>query len=265
MNTTTLPATRSAAGRPAWIDRTATALLPIAAVLLLWEAVARLQWIPPNLLPAPSAIAARLLEQLQTPTFQADLLVTIGRLLAGFGLSVAGGVVFGLLMSTRRGEPLIAPVVRLLAPVPKIALYPALVLLFGFEHASKVALVVADAMFPILLATFHGARAVPPRLLWAAWAAGAGPVARVSTVVLPSALPSILTGCRIGLVIACVNVFLAEMISSTDGLGHALVVAARSYRTVDMFVPLVLISAIGLLASAALQAQRRWWCAGYDD
>jgi NitT/TauT family transport system permease protein len=141
--------------------------------------------------------------------------------------------------------------------VPKIALYPALVLVFGFGHASKVALVLADAAFPIMLATFHGARAVPPKLLWSAWGAGADRRTTLFTVVLPSAFPSILTGCRIGMTIACVNVFLAEMISSSDGLGHVLIVAARSYRTTDMYTPLVLIAVIGLALTGLLNAVRR--------
>ena len=67
-------------------------------------------------------------------------------------------------------------------------------------------------------------------------------------MVLTAALPSILTGCRIGLVISCIVVFLSEMISSTDGLGQLLVRAARNFQTVDMFVPIIAISALGLIS-----------------
>ena len=76
-------------------------------------------------------------------------------------------------------------------------------------------------------------------------------------------MPSILTGLRIGMVIASVVVFLAEMISSTNGLGHLLVRAARSFRTVDMFVPLVTISALGLVSSAILAYARRKLLVGF--
>ena len=80
------------------------------------------------------------------------------------------------------------------------------------------------------------------------------------TVVLPAALPSILTGCRIGLVISCIVVFLAEMITSTDGLGHLLVRAARNFQTVDMFVPLITISLLGLHSTpASMHCARACW------
>lgn len=238
-----------------WRDP-AAALWPIAGLLIAWQVTCLAGWVAPGLLPPPSAIVARLLMQLQSATFQFDLAQTVLRLTLGFVLALLIGVVAGMVMS-QAGEAVLGPVVKLLAPIPKIALYPAMVLVLGFGHASKVALVVADAAFPIMLATFHGARSVQPKLLWSAWAAGAGRSATLLTVLLPAALPSILTGCRIGLTIACVNVFLAEMISSTDGLGHALIVAARSYQVVDMFVPLVVISLIGLALGALLQLVRR--------
>src|SRR5690606_8699710 len=140
------------------------------------------------------------------PGFLHHIAQTLIRLFTGFAIAVVGGVVIGLAVS-QRGGGLLEPVVRVLAPIPKIALYPAFVLIFGFDHASKIALVLADAIFPVLLATFPGARAVEQKLLWSAWAAGAGRVKTLFTVVLPAALPTILTGCRIALVIACVTVF----------------------------------------------------------
>jgi ABC-type nitrate/sulfonate/bicarbonate transport system permease component len=159
----------------------------------------------------------------------------------------------------------VRPLVRVLAPVPKIALYPAFILTLGFENASKIALVVADAAFPILLATHQGTSAVEPKLAWSARAAGTSPLACLVTVVLPAALPSVLTGCRIALVISCIVVFLAEMITSTDGLGHLLVRASRSFQTVDMFVPLITISLLGLLLNVGFNALRARLLAGFPE
>ncbi len=244
--------------------RLLAAVLPIFVILLVWEVVCRGGLVPPQLLPAPTAVASRLGELLGDPDFLHHIRVTLLRLFAGFAAAVVVGVLVGLAVSQRGGH-LLEPVVRVLAPIPKIALYPAFVLLLGFDHASKVALVFADTVFPVLLSTYQGARAVEQKLLWSAWAAGTGRVAALFTVVLPAALPTILTGCRIGLVIACVTVFLAEMISSTDGLGHLLIRAARSFRMVDMFVPLVLISLIGLIANASLVAVRNRLLRGYGS
>ncbi|MDR2238866.1 MAG: ABC transporter permease [Zoogloeaceae bacterium] len=234
-----------------------------AILLMIWEGVCRAGLIIPTLLPAPTAVFFRLVDVLPDPEFLHHLGQTMIRLLSGFAIALVTGVSLGL-GASGRGSLVLEPIIRVLAPIPKIALYPAFVLIFGFEHTSKIALVVADAVFPILLATLHGARAVEPKLLWSAWAAGASRRMSIFTVILPSALPAILTGCRIALLIACVTVFLAEMISSTDGLGHLMIRSARSFRIIDMFVPLILISGIGLFLNAILLAARKRLLAGFD-
>ncbi|HEY0297252.1 MAG TPA: ABC transporter permease [Bordetella sp.] len=241
-------------------SRSYGAAWPVIGLLLVWQLVCASGLVPPALLPAPLTIALRLAQELLEPGFLFHIGQTAIRLFAGFFIALALGLGLGIAMA-QGAEPLLTPLVRVAAPIPKIALYPALVLLLGFGHASKIALVVADAVFPLMLATLHGLRSVQPKLVWAAQAAGASRSAIVLTVMLPSALGPILAGCRIGLVIACVNVFLAEMISSSDGLGHLLVTAARSYQVVDMFVPLVLISLIGLALNASLQFARHRFAA----
>jgi NitT/TauT family transport system permease protein len=241
-------------------------ILPIALILALWQGLTSFGMAPPALLPPPMAVFRRLVEQLGNPIFLQHALTTLLRLFAGFAIAVVAGVALGLLASSSRvAESAIRPIVRVLAPVPKIALYPALILILGFDHSSKIALVAADALFPILLATYQGAIAVEPKLLWSALAAGTSRRKALFTIVLRAALPSVLTGCRIGLVISCIVVFLAEMISSTDGLGHLLVYASRSFETVDMFVPLITISILGLTLNAGFNALRRRLLAGFPE
>jgi ABC-type nitrate/sulfonate/bicarbonate transport system permease component len=240
--------------------------LPIALVLALWQGLAATGMAPPSLLPAPMAVFARLADQLGNPTFLEHAATTLFRLFAGFAIAVVIGVVMGVAATGNRTiETLVKAVVRVLAPVPKIALYPAFILILGFEHASKIALVAADALFPILLATYQGTSAVEPKIVWSARAAGTSARRALFTVVLPAALPSVLTGCRIGLVISCIVVFLAEMITSTNGLGHLLVYAARSFHTVDMFVPLITISMLGLILNAGFNALRARLLAGFPE
>ena len=235
----------------------AVGLVPIALLVALWYALASFGFAPPSLLPAPQTVFLRLLRLLGDPQFLAHCAVTLFRLFTGFAIAAALGIVIGIAAAGSRPiSAALTPLVRVLAPVPKIALYPAFVLTLGFEHSSKIALVVADALFPILLATYQGAMAVEPKLVWSARAAGVSPTRCLFTVVLRAALPSILTGCRIGLVISCIVVFLAEMITSTDGLGHVLVRAARNFQTVDMFVPIIAISLLGLALNAGFNALR---------
>jgi NitT/TauT family transport system permease protein len=241
-------------------------VLPILLLLVLWQGLALSGKVAPTQLPRLDTVVLRLLQQLGTADFMHDVAVTLMRLFLGFGIALVLGV--GLGLATARWPALdriLLPLIRVLAPVPKIALYPAFILLLGFDHASKVTLVAADAMFPILLATLNGVGNVEPKLIWSALAAGTRPSRIVSSVVLPAAMPSILTGCRIGLVISCIVVFLAEMITSTDGLGQQLVSASRSFKTVDMFVPLIAISLLGLGLNALLRAARGFFLKGFPE
>jgi ABC-type nitrate/sulfonate/bicarbonate transport system permease component len=244
----------------------AVGILPIAMVLALWQGVVASGVAPPVLLPAPGAVFARLIEQIGNRQFLENAGITLYRLFAGFSIAVIVGVTLGLASTGSKAvEGIVKPLVRVLAPLPKVALYPAMILTLGFDDASKIALVVADATFPILLATWQGTAAVDTKLVWSARAAGTSPRAALFKVVLMAALPSVLTGCRIGLIISCIVVFLAEMITSTDGLGYLMVRAARNFQTVDMFVPLISISILGLTLNAAFNALRKWLLRGFPE
>jgi ABC-type nitrate/sulfonate/bicarbonate transport system permease component len=241
-------------------------MAPIALLIAIWQAIASFGYAPPALLPPPGVVFARLVQQLTTSTFQQEIGATLFRLFAGFTIAVILGVTIGLFAAASPAiNAVVRPVVRVLAPLPKVALYPALLLLLGFGHESKIVLVAADALFPILLSTYYGASMVEQKLIWSAMAAGTPRHGILLKVVLPAAVPSILTGCRIGLVISCIVVFLAEMITSTDGLGHVLVTAARTFQAVDMFVPLITISLLGLILNGFLQGLRSYLLRGFPE
>lgn len=248
------------------ISELAIGAIPILMLLGLWWYLAAFKVAPPTLLPPPEKVFGRFFELLGDQNFLTHAAITLYRLFCGFGLAVLVGVALGI---AGVGSPVIGallrPVIRVLAPVPKIALYPAFILTLGFDHSSKIALVFADAVFPILLATYQGALAVEPKLVWSARAMGVSRLKTLFTVVLTAALPSILTGCRIGLVISCIVVFLSEMISSTDGLGQLLVRAARNFQTVDMFVPIIAISVLGLLLNFAFNLLRARLLVGFPE
>jgi NitT/TauT family transport system permease protein len=240
--------------------------IPIALLIAVWQALVSFGYAPLTLLPPPGQVFLRLLQQLLNSTFQQDIAATLFRLFAGFSIAVILGVTVGLAAAVNPGiNAVVRPIVRVLAPLPKVALYPALLLLVGFGHPSKILLVTFDALFPILLSTYYGASTVEQKLIWSAMAAGTPPREILFKVVLPAAAPSILTGCRIGLVISCIVVFLAEMITSTDGLGHVLVMAARTFQAVDMFVPLITISLLGLILNGLLELLRSYLLRGFPE
>ena len=242
-------------------------VVPIALAVAVWQAISSFGYAPVTLLPPPGLVFARLAQQLLTSSsYQQAIAVTLFRLFAGFSIAVVLGVGVGLAAAASPAvNAVVRPIVRVLAPLPKVALYPALLLLLGFGHESKITLVAADALFPILLSTYFGASMVEQKLIWSAMAAGTPPREILYKVVLPAAAPSILTGCRIGLVISCIVVFLAEMITSTDGLGHVLVTAARTFQAVDMFVPLITISLLGLILNGLLELLRSYLLRGFPE
>lgn len=241
-------------------------LLPIVLLLLAWQALITFGYAPATLLPPPTRVFSRLGDLLLNATYQQEIAATLIRLFAGFAIAVVLGVGIGIAAAVSPPiNAIVRPLVRVLAPLPKVALYPAFLLLLGFGHESKIVLVAADALFPILLSTYYGASIVEQKLIWSALAAGTLPRDVLWKVVLPAAMPSILTGCRIGLVISCIVVFLAEMITSTDGLGHVLVTAARTFQAVDMFVPLITISLLGLILNGLLGALRSYLLRGFPE
>jgi ABC-type nitrate/sulfonate/bicarbonate transport system permease component len=191
-------------------------------------------------------------------TLARETAVTFGRVLIAFGLALLAGVALGTLVGRVRPVRLaLRPVVGFLFPAPKVALYPAMLIVFGLGSSSKVALGVAEALFPVLLATAAGTSQVEPRLLWSAATLGTPPRAALVKVVIPAALPAILTGARIGLVGAIVGVFLGEMISAANGLGHLM---AASYRTLDtptMYVAILTVSIAGYVLDRTLLLARR--------
>jgi ABC-type nitrate/sulfonate/bicarbonate transport system permease component len=225
----------------------------ILLLLAAWEGAVRFGLAPATLLPAPSSVAVALFRDLGDAHYLSDLGLTLFRLFAGLLIAITAGVLIGVSAAqSRLGPLLLEPLVRVLSPLPKIVFFPAFLLLLGFGSTSRIVLVVIDAIFPALLAAYFGARAVDEKLIWSARAAGVSRAACVFRIVLPAALPSILTGVRIAIVIGCVVVFLSEMVAPGDGLGDELIRAARSFQTVQMFAPLVTISLLGFLLDYAI-------------
>src|SRR5881227_2621899 len=170
------------------VSEIAVGILPIALVLALWQGIVASGVAPPVLLPAPGAVFARLIEQAGNRQFLENAGVTLFRLFAGFSIAVVIGVTLGLAATGSKAvESIVKPLVRVLAPLPKVALYPAMILILGFDDASKIALVAADAVFPVLLATYQGTAAVDTKLVWSARAAGCSQRRALFTVVLMAA------------------------------------------------------------------------------
>jgi ABC-type nitrate/sulfonate/bicarbonate transport system permease component len=238
--------------------RRLAAYWPILVVAALWEASARAGLIRPIFLPPLSATLAQGLALIGDGELLEPLAASLYRAFAGLGLALVFGIALGLFMARSRRLRLLAdPLVALGFPAPKIAFLPIFVLWFGIEHLSKILLVAFSCVFPLIIATYHEAEAVRPRLLWSARALGTGEAALARRIVLPASLPGIFAGLRVAVPVALVTDFTAEMVAGGGGVGAALMYAQRFFETPTVFVYILVMLATGLVSDALLLALRR--------
>lgn len=236
-----------------WISRNYS----IFVVLVLWELLARSGWVNPRLFPSLVSIAEQLAVLIGNRMLVMHAAATLVRVLAGFGLAAALGVALGFLMARHElfGR-LTEPMFSFGYPIPRVALYPIFVFLFGIGHLSKIALVALECLYPIAIKTYYGVRAINPLYLWSAQSMGAGSAHLFVKVVLPAAAPSIFTGFRIALPIAMVIVVLTEMIGSTRGLGWLITYAAASLSRAQVFAAVAAAAVTGYAMDWLLAAAR---------
>jgi NitT/TauT family transport system permease protein len=229
------------------MSRVAAAVYPFALITALWWVLAARGVLGNEfVMPPPDRVFERGRALLDEGTLADQTLATLRRVAVAYALALLAGIALGTLIGTVRPVQLaLRPLVSFLFPAPKIALYPAMLIVFGLGSASKVALGFSEALFPVLLATAAGTSQVEPQLAWSAAALGTPRRAIPLKVVLPAALPAVLTGARIGLVGAIIGVFVGEMIAAADGLGHMMAVAYRTLDTPAMYVAIVVTSIIG--------------------
>jgi NitT/TauT family transport system permease protein len=221
---------------------------PFVVVLALWEIVAHLRILPPRLFPTLETIVAafvRLTASGALPHHAAD---TVLRLIAGFALAAIAGIAIGIAMGrSRLAEDLALPLVSMGAPIPGIAYAPLFLLWFGLGNVSTILLVGFVSTFPIIFNTWTGVKAVKEVWVRSALAMGADDRRLFHKVILPGALPYILTGLRLGLAQAWRILVGVEMFAAVPwGLGW-MIFGAREFLNTDvMLAGVVVIGAIGL-------------------
>ena len=221
---------------------------PFVVVGALWELVARLAIFPPRLFPPLEVVAAAFLRLTASGALPHHALDTLLRLLAGFALAASVGVVIGIAMGrSRLAEDTLLPLVSIGAPIPGIAYAPLFLLWFGLGNVSAVLLVGFVSTFPIVFNTWTGVKAVKEIWVRSALAMGADDRRLFAKVILPGALPYILTGLRLGLAQAWRILVGVEMLAAVPwGLGW-MIFGAREFLNTDvMLAGVVVIGAIGL-------------------
>jgi ABC-type nitrate/sulfonate/bicarbonate transport system permease component len=231
--------------------------VPVAAALAVWEAIARSGLVNPRLFPRLGAMAEQLGVLVTTQQLGLHLGASLTRVVAGFALAVAVGVPLGIVMGrVPRFGRVAEPIFSFGYPVPRIALYPIAVFLFGIGHLSKVVLVALECLYPIAINTFYGVRGVNPLYVWAAQNMGATRAQIVVRVMAPAAAPHVFSGLRIALPIAFIITVLTEMVSSTEGLGWLILYSSASLVQARVFAGVAIVAVIGFVMDRLLAGLR---------
>lgn len=228
-------------------------LLGVLAVIGLWELATRTGIVDPFLASSPTLTAKAFVQQLQTGTLIADVLATVKTLGLGFVIAVLLGLPAGFLSATYRVlEQAVDPFVAFFDSMPKLALYPLLIIWLGFGTLTIITLAVMMAIVPIYTAGFSGLRGVQPEFVAAARSFGAGPVAVFAKVALPASVPVLIAGARIGIDRAITGVMVGEIFGGDEGLGFRMTYLALQLRTDEYFAPIVALIIVGLGMTQAL-------------
>jgi NitT/TauT family transport system permease protein len=172
-------------------------------------------------IPAPSEVWAATFELISAPKFADHVLSSLRRVFLGFCIASVLAVVLGLLIGRfRLASQSLVPPLEVLRPIPAVAWIPIAILLFSSAEESMVFITFIGAFFPVLLNTIHGVEAIDRRLVSASISLGAGPFDVFREVILPGALPSIVTGLSIGMGTSWFSLVTAEMISGQFGIGY---------------------------------------------
>lgn len=237
----------------AWRPRPGLGWLVFLLLLLAWEAGSQMGWISPIALPAPSAALAALRDLYASGLLWQHLGASGYRLAFGwsFGtlLGVAVGLVIGLSSLARAG---LLPLVSALFPIPKIALLPLFIVWFGIGEGSKIATILFGTFFPTVIATYGGVDGVDRGLIRMGQSFGLGWWAIVRKIILPGALPAILSGFRISVSIAIVLLVAAEMIGAEYGIGAYVLMAGSLFATDQLIAGVALLSVLGVSLAALI-------------
>jgi NitT/TauT family transport system permease protein len=229
----------------------------IGLALVAWEVAARSGLWSPLLFPSLASIAHELGLLLSRADRLMEAWHSLYRALGGFALAAVVGVALGMLMGRSAfAAGLLEPLFSGTYAVPKLALFPIFIFVFGIGSLSKVALVFLECLYPIVIITSQGARNVNRVLLWSAQNMGASRAEILRRIVVPATAPFIFAGFRVALPVAMIVVVITEMISSADGLGYQMIYALSSLKTDRMLALVVVIALLGWLLDRALVALR---------
>lgn len=233
-------------------------LLSPVVLLLVWELLVRNRILDARFFPAPSAVMKTLVGLITSGTLLSDIGISLTRIAAGFVLGAISGLILGLLMGiSRLTRAAITPLVGVIYPIPKIAILPLVMLIFGLGEPSKYVIVAIGVFFLVLLNTMAGVMNIDKIYFEVGRNYGATRLDVLQTIAIPGALPLIFTGLRLAWGTALLLIVAAEFVSSRSGIGYLIWNAWQTFSVEEMYSGLLTISALGLVSFAIFDVIER--------
>jgi NitT/TauT family transport system permease protein len=249
-------ALRMAKPRSFW-ERNEHALLgtiAMSAFLLFWEASVAFEWVNPLFTSSPSRILETGYGMFADGSIWPHLRVSGFEFVVGFGMAIVLGVPLGILMGWyRRLNAVLDPFVSALYATPRIALLPLIMIWFGIGLESKIAIVFLGSVFPILVNTITGVRTINADFVKVARSFGASDRQLFMTVALPSSVPLLLSGLRLGLGHALIGIVVGEMYGAHYGIGHLIATSGARFQTDAVMVGIIIIAGAGVAMTELLR------------
>ena len=236
-----------------WIIR----LVSVVTVIGLWEILGR--QVDPLFMSFPSAIAISAAQLAASGELFTALMSSLQSLILAFIIASVFGISIGLLIGRYKSvEAATDWLVNALYATPLVAIIPLVILWFGLGNGAKLFIVTILAVFPILINTIAGVRNVPPQFIELGNSFAANEREIFTKIILPSALPYMMTGLRLGIGRAIIGMVVAEFFTAITGLGALIVKYGNQYDTATMFVPIIVLMLLGVTLSIAVRRAEQW-------
>jgi len=239
-----------------WLIDQSGAVAFMAGLLALWQILSYYELISPLFFPSPARTFSTLWTQLLDGQIWPPTLATVMRMVYGWVAASIFGVILGALIArSMLAQGLLNPILEFMRPMPASAFIPVAILAFGLTNQMSTTIIAFGSLWPVLLAAIQGFRSVDERLYEVADALRLSARERFFKVALPSALPDIMAGARVGLAVALILAVVTEMQASLPGLGQNILTAQRAFRTPELYASVIMLGVIGFVASGLLH-----WC-----
>jgi ABC-type nitrate/sulfonate/bicarbonate transport system permease component len=238
-------------------ERLMSVVAPIG-VFALWELLADTHLIDTRFFPAPSSIVGTFGTLIGNGQLLANTLISLERLFIGFLLGAIPALIIGLTMGLYRPiRVLVDPLILGTYPIPKSAILPLILLIFGLGEPSKIVMVAIGVFYPVVINTVSGVLQIPKMYLDVGNNFGASRWKMFTTIALPGALPFIMTGIKLGAGMGLILIAIAEMIGAQSGLGYMIWNAWQILSVNTMYVGLIMIAILGFVLTLILNEVER--------